>query len=87
MNQVSLTNIDCRSRHTWISHAINDGHLCAFSMRGQGLCHGDSGGPLVSNGQLVGIASFVEPCAQGRPDAYTRVSVHSEWIAQTVDAL
>lgn len=87
MEQVSLTNIDCSARHVFLSHAINEGHLCAFSFRGQGLCHGDSGGPLVSNGQLVGLASFVEPCAQGRPDAYTRVSVHAPWIAETIGSL
>lgn len=82
--QVTLSNIDCRSRHGWLSHVVNDGHICAFASRGQGICHGDSGGPLVANGQLVGLASWVQPCAQGRPDAYTRVSVYADWIAETM---
>ena len=41
---------------------------------------GDSGGPLVSNGVLVGISSFTEPCAIGKPDVYARVFSHLDFI-------
>lgn len=41
---------------------------------------GDSGGVLVHGGNAIGLASWVVPCAQGRPDVYARVSSHRAWI-------
>lgn len=49
-----------------------------FSLKFQG----DSGGPLVVNGVQVGIVSFGQPCAVGKPDVYTRVSSFTSWIEQ-----
>lgn len=49
-------------------------------------CKGDSGGPLVKakGDALVGIASFisVKGCQEGRPQVFTSVSGHREWIKQ-----
>lgn len=49
MNTNTLTNADCRSRHSVGNAAfVFDSKICAFSRNGQGMCHGDSGGPLVA---------------------------------------
>ncbi|XP_036138350.1 chymotrypsin-1 isoform X2 [Monomorium pharaonis] len=61
---------------------LKDSHICAFAKYGQGACHGDSGSPLVSNGIQIGLASFVQPCAVGYPDIYTRTSSFIDWITQ-----
>ena len=45
---------------------------------------GDSGGPLVAHGQVIGITSFGDDCAIGKPDVFTRVSAYSSWIKQTM---
>lgn len=59
---------------------IYEGTICAFARKGQGACGGDSGGPLTTNGQLIGVASWVMPCARGLPDGYVRISVFLGWI-------
>lgn len=41
---------------------------------------GDSGGPLVCNGELAGVVSWGNPCANGLPDGYARVSYYREWL-------
>ena len=46
---------------------------------------GDSGGPLVANNKVIGIASFVKPCAEGKPDVFTRVSAYLSWIKKIMD--
>lgn len=77
----TLTNDDCRSRsHKGALHRFYEGTLCAFAQKGQGACYADSGGPLTTNGQLIGLTSWGDPCALGVPDAYTRVSVFLNWI-------
>ncbi|XP_019886768.2 serine protease 53 [Ooceraea biroi] len=63
---------------------VLDSQICAFSQYGQGACHGDSGSPLVANGVQIGLASFVQPCAVGYPDVYTRVSTFKDWIVQHI---
>ena len=55
---------------------------------------GDSGGPLAVKQEdgsyfLAGITSYgsgVEPCAEGAPAVYTRVSEVRDWIKQTMEA-
>lgn len=61
---------------------IFESQLCAFGASNQGICHGDSGGPLVSTTKktLVGIASWVIPCARGYPDVFTRIYSFLDWI-------
>lgn len=82
---VTLTNIDCKSRHAALSHLVADDNLCAFSgARGRGMCLGDSGAPLVAGDQLVGLLSWGELCAIGRPDAFVRLSHFYDWIVETM---
>lgn len=77
----TMTNDECRERHDNKTRPfVYDGTLCAFAQKGQGACFTDSGNPLTSNGQLIGLAAWVLPCARGYPDAYTRISVFSNWI-------
>ncbi|KAJ6645258.1 Chymotrypsin-2 [Pseudolycoriella hygida] len=81
INTHTLTNPDCRSRHTAANAAlITDTNICAFTQVGQGTCMGDSGGPLVSGGQVIGTVSWGIACAQGRPDVYSRVASFRDWF-------
>ena len=48
---------------------------------------GDSGGPLVVNGQLVGVASWVDqPCGKGTPDVYTKVFSYRSFIESAMNS-
>uniref|UniRef100_A0A1B0GJ76 Peptidase S1 domain-containing protein n=1 Tax=Lutzomyia longipalpis TaxID=7200 RepID=A0A1B0GJ76_LUTLO len=76
-----LTNANCRSRHTaGNAQLVFDHKICTFTRVGQGICMGDSGGPLVIGSNVIGIPSWVIPCARGFPDVYDRVSSHRNWI-------
>ncbi|GAB0098107.1 Peptidase S1, PA clan [Sergentomyia squamirostris] len=76
-----LTNADCRNRHTANNRPmVFDHKICTFTRTGQGICMGDSGGPLVIGSNVIGIPSWVIPCARGFPDVYDRVSSHRNWI-------
>lgn len=45
MNTQTLTNADCRSRHTaGNANLIQASNICTFTRAGQGTCMGDSGG-------------------------------------------
>lgn len=79
---MTLTNKDCRSRSASnVVRKITNTTICAFSQRGQGACRGDSGSPLATtNGTLIGIVSWIVPCARGVPDGYARISVFVKWI-------
>lgn len=77
----TITNLECVSRHLEEYHDhIYIGSLCAFARDGQGTCFKDSGSPLIADGQLIGVVSWAEPCAVGRPDGFTRVSSFLGWI-------
>ncbi|GAB0098106.1 Peptidase S1, PA clan [Sergentomyia squamirostris] len=76
-----LTNADCRNRHTANNRPmVFDHKICTFTRTGQGICMGDSGGPLVIGSNVIGIPSWVIPCARGFPDVYDRVSSHRNWV-------
>jgi trypsin len=79
MNQKLVSLQECKQRHRM---PLTDSHLCSFNTRGIGACQGDSGGPLICNGRQYGITSWVLPCAQGEPDAYTNVYHHLNFIRQ-----
>ncbi|XP_044004081.1 chymotrypsin-2-like [Aphidius gifuensis] len=63
---------------------VGNHHICGMTRAGQGACHGDSGSPLTSDGVVVGLASFVRPCAVGFPDVYTRVWTFMDWIQSNI---
>lgn len=58
--------------------------ICALAGIGRGKCYFDNGSPLIADGRLIGVSSTAYPCATGIPDVYTRVSVYSAWITETV---
>ncbi|XP_017797297.1 PREDICTED: chymotrypsin-1 [Habropoda laboriosa] len=70
------TQEKCKKAH-W---RVESSHICTYTKVGEGACHGDSGGPLVVHGVQVGIVSYGQPCAVGKPDVYTRVSSFVPWI-------
>ncbi|OXU20082.1 hypothetical protein TSAR_001452 [Trichomalopsis sarcophagae] len=72
-----------QSWHT--QYPITESHICTVTPFGVGACHGDSGSPLVVHGVQVGIASFVQPCAKGEPDVFTRVFTFLDWIKEVQD--
>ncbi|XP_043521838.1 chymotrypsin-1-like [Frieseomelitta varia] len=76
INLVIETQAKCKQAH----NRVQSSHICTFTKVGEGACHGDSGGPLVVNNVQVGIVSFGQPCAVGKPDVYTRVSSFTSWI-------
>ncbi|CAO1321100.1 unnamed protein product [Diamesa serratosioi] len=81
----TLTNADCRARHSTTNAAfVFDHKICTFTRAGQGICQGDSGGPLWSGGVQIGLVSWNIPCARGWPDAYDRVAWFRSWILQQI---
>lgn len=81
-----MSNRECIQRHANAQAGrIFETTLCTIKARGQGACFGDSGGPLVQNRTLVGLVSWGVPCAQGKPDMFTRVSSYIDWIVQETE--
>ncbi|CAD1473781.1 unnamed protein product, partial [Heterotrigona itama] len=76
INLVIETQAKCKQAH----NRVQNSHICTYTKVGEGACHGDSGGPLVVNSLQVGIVSFGQPCAVGKPDVYTRVTSFVSWI-------
>lgn len=77
----TLTNADCRNRHSAGNAArVFDNTICTFTRAGQGTCMGDSGGPLAIGNTVIGAVSWGIACAQGFPDVYARISSHRSWI-------
>ncbi|XP_033346598.1 chymotrypsin-1-like [Bombus vosnesenskii] len=66
----------CKQAH-W---RVQSSHICTYTKVGEGACHGDSGGPLIHDDVQIGVVSFGQPCAVGKPDVYTRVSSFIPWI-------
>ncbi|XP_044006273.1 chymotrypsin-2-like [Aphidius gifuensis] len=82
--KTQMTIISSKKCQDLMGFDILDGQMCAFSKKGTGLCNGDSGGPLVKNGEVIGIASYVIPCAQNVPDVYSRVYYYNSWIKSII---
>ncbi|XP_058799503.1 chymotrypsin-2-like [Phymastichus coffea] len=81
LQEIILKLFDQNQCNKEMSGLINRGHICTYTKAGEGICHGDSGSPLVVDGTQIGIASFVEPCAVGKPDVFARVFTFLDWIA------
>lgn len=79
---ITWTNDECRKLHPGEDRRFYEGTLCAFAQYGKGTCFGDSGGPLAADGRLIGLVAWVNPCAGGLPDGYTRVAVFLNWIRE-----
>ncbi|XP_011504869.1 PREDICTED: chymotrypsin-1-like isoform X2 [Ceratosolen solmsi marchali] len=77
-----LSNYKCSSM---LPFSIHNEQLCAFAGEGIGACFGDSGVGLINNGEIVGVASFVRPCAVGKPDIYTRVYSYIDFITAAIN--
>ncbi|KAL7287407.1 hypothetical protein TKK_0018522 [Trichogramma kaykai] len=61
-------------------YVINNQQICALNRKGIGACSGDSGGPLVAHNRLIGVISWIIPCAEGYPDIYSNLIYHVDWI-------
>ena len=83
-----ISNQRCREIY---GNRVTNAMLCAgFPQGGADACSGDSGGPMLvrdSQGlwRNVGIVSWGEDCARAEfPGVYSRVSVLSDWVVNTV---
>lgn len=64
----TITNPECRDLHDQFNAVrISENMICTNNPPGEGWCTTGEGGPLVWNSQLIGIASWNVPCAQGYP--------------------
>lgn len=73
-----ISNADCSK-----SRDIDEDHICVDD-KFSDFCHEDIGAPLVVDEVLVGIESYVAPCAAGLPDVFTRVYNYNNWILKVL---
>ncbi|XP_011160398.1 chymotrypsin-1-like [Solenopsis invicta] len=76
-----LTQERCLRGHT--NPRTNKNQICTLERVGKGACQGDSGGPLVVDNELVGVVSWVFPCALGISDVYTNVYKYLDFIKES----
>ncbi|XP_012536761.1 chymotrypsin-1 [Monomorium pharaonis] len=72
-----------RCLHGHKNPRTNENQICTLERVGKGACQGDSGGPLVVDNELVGVVSWVLPCALGISDVYTNVYKYLDFIKQS----
>uniref|UniRef100_UPI0035900DB7 trypsin-2-like n=1 Tax=Myxine glutinosa TaxID=7769 RepID=UPI0035900DB7 len=66
---------------------ITQSMICmGYEEGGKDACECDSGGPVVCNGELKGIVSWGEGCAeQGHPGVYTNLCKFTDWIQEIIN--
>uniref|UniRef100_A0A8C4QKC1 Zgc:92590 n=1 Tax=Eptatretus burgeri TaxID=7764 RepID=A0A8C4QKC1_EPTBU len=74
----------CRSSYPGM---ITQNMVCmGYVEGGKDACECDSGGPVVCNGELKGIVSWGEGCAeQSHPGVYTNLCKFTDWIQETIN--
>ncbi|XP_023689013.1 trypsin-like [Paramormyrops kingsleyae] len=79
-----VDNKDCQNSYPGM---ITRNMLCAgFMDGGRDACSGDSGSPLVCFGEVHGLVSWGQGCAQpGYPGVYTKVCEFLPWIKNTME--
>lgn len=89
MDVMIWDDADCAQPAFWPKRASH--HFCAgFKTLAKNACKGDSGGPLVMRDSptgfsLIGVLSAgPRSCPGNKPNLYTRVSAHYDWIDQTM---
>uniref|UniRef100_A0A8C9SLR9 trypsin n=1 Tax=Scleropages formosus TaxID=113540 RepID=A0A8C9SLR9_SCLFO len=80
--------LDDKECHNAYPGMITRHMFCAGYMDGgRDACNGDSGSPLVCLGEVHGLVSWGQGCAQpGYPGVYTKVCEFIPWIKETMDA-
>lgn len=85
----TISRDECRVHHNSTGNHndqfIFNSTLCTFTRENEGICFGDSGGPLTYNNEIIGIASWIMPCAIGWPDQWARVSYFKDWILSVIN--
>uniref|UniRef100_A0AAY4AKQ7 trypsin n=1 Tax=Denticeps clupeoides TaxID=299321 RepID=A0AAY4AKQ7_9TELE len=76
---------DCESSYPGM---ITRNMMCAgYLDGGKGVCNGDSGSPLICQGEVHGLVSWGQGCAQPNyPAVYVKVCEFLYWISDTLEA-
>ncbi|XP_028982121.1 chymotrypsin-1-like [Diachasma alloeum] len=82
LQSVSLPII--RNEECVKSRDITEKHICVHDEDLGDFCHEDIGAPLIVDNVLVGVESYVAPCAGGLPDVFTRVYNYKQWIDNVI---
>lgn len=78
-----MTQKHCKEQSGDLAQLVHETSLCTENEAGKGICAGDLGSPLVSKTKeksLIGVASWYNGCAEGKPDVFTAIYPHLEWI-------
>ncbi|XP_011313080.1 chymotrypsin-1-like [Fopius arisanus] len=84
-NQLQSVNLPIISNDQCAKYRdITDKHICVHDEALGDFCHEDIGAPLIVDDLLVGIESYVAPCAGGLPDVFTRIYSYRQWIDKII---
>lgn len=75
----------CRHR---LGNRVSDTMVCTNNRHDRGICTGDIGGPLITRDgtTLVGIASWYTECGDERPNVFTSVFSHLQFIRSEINS-
>lgn len=80
-----MSSNQCKAQCDEHASFVHETSLCTKNNPGHGFHRGDVGSPLISKTKdkaLIGIASWNNGCANGKPDVYTAIHPHVHWIRQ-----